>query len=41
MAFKDPVQQRIIALAGMTQAAYLVHQVATTGQLDEKASQTC
>lgn len=41
VAFKDPLQQRIIALAGMTQAAYLVHQVATTGQIDEKASQTC
>ena len=41
VAFKDPLQQRILALAGMAQAAYLVHQVATTSQLDEKASKIC
>ena len=41
VAFKDPVQQRILALAGMCQAASLVHQVATDGQLDEAAAKVC
>ena len=37
-AFNNPVQQRILALAGMAQAAQLVHQVATSGQIEETAS---
>lgn len=41
VAFQDPVQQRILALAGMCQAASLVHQVATDGQLDEASAKIC
>ena len=38
VAFNSPKQQRILALAGMAQAAQLVHQIATSGQLDETPS---
>lgn len=38
IAFHSPLQQRLLALAGMTQAAHLVHQVATSGQLQTEPS---
>ncbi|MDP6968636.1 MAG: high frequency lysogenization protein HflD [Gammaproteobacteria bacterium] len=41
VAFNSPAQQRILALAGIAQAAQLVHQVANNGQLDEAASIIC
>ena len=34
----SPNQERVMALAAMVQAAALVHQIATTGQADENAS---
>lgn len=34
-------QQRVLALAAVVQAATLVHQVASTGKVDEAASRTC
>lgn len=41
VALRDPIQQRILALSGMAQAARLVHEVANTGQLDEAKSIVC
>ncbi|MFT7453572.1 MAG: hypothetical protein ACI9MN_000284, partial [Saprospiraceae bacterium] len=34
----SPNQERVMALAAVVQAAALVHQIATTGQADENAS---